>query len=233
MRTPGEKRPTIRLMVVDREPLMLDLLVRAMSGLDDVVVVGAASGGDSAVELTHEHLPDVVLIESRASDNGAAIAIGREIKGKQPGVAIVLVADRAEAGRLQRIVFSEGPGWSYFLRESLESIEDLENAIRSAFAGLTTIDGAFAPDRLADSGSPAAGLTPGQKRVLELVAAGLSNDAISHQLGISNRTVEYHLNEVYRRLCCGDPKQINPRVYAAMTFRSYTGESLFPPRRAA
>ena len=233
MKAPGEKRPTIRLIVVDREPLMLDLLVRAMSGLGDVVVVSAASGGDSAVELAHEHRPDVVLIESRASDNGAAIAVGREIKRKQPGVAVVLVAERAEAGRLQGIVFSEGPGWSYFLRESLESIEDLESAIRSAFAGLTTIDGAFAPDRLADPASPAARLTPGQTRVLELVAAGLSNEAIAHQLGISNRTVEYHLNEVYRRLPGGDPKQINPRVHAAMTFRNYAGEPFFPPRRAA
>lgn len=233
MRVSGEKRPTIRLMVIDREPLMLDLLVRAMSSLDSVVVVSAAAGGDSAVELTREHRPDVVLIESRPSDNGAAIAVGREIKRMQPDVAIVLVAERAEAGRLQGIVFSEGPGWSYFLRESLESIEDLESAIRSAFAGLTTIDGAFTPDRLAGAASPVAGLTPGQKRVLELVAAGLSNDAIARQLGISSRTVEYHLNEVYRRLPCGDPKQINARVHAAMMFRSYAGEPLFPPRQAA
>lgn len=219
-------------MLVVREPLLLDLLVRAMSELDGVEVVGAAAGGDSAVELANEHHPDVVLIESHAADGGEAFAAGRCIKAEHPDAAVLLVAERSEASRLQPRVFTEGPGWSYLLRESLQGVDDLENAIRSASTGLTTIDKAFIPDSTARA-TPLAGLTPGQTRVLELVAAGLSNDAIAGQLGISSRTVEYHLNEVYRRLPCGDPKQINARVHAAMMFRSYAGEPLFPPRQAA
>ncbi len=225
MRAAGNRRHPIRLMLVVREPLLLDLLVRAMSGLDGVEVVGAAGGGDSAVELANEHRPDVVLIESQAADGGEALAAGRQIKSDRPDVAVLLVAGHAEASRLQRLVFSEGPGWSYFLRESLHSVEDLENAIRSASTGLTTIDKAFVPDAATGTSSPIARLTPGQRRVLELVAAGLSNDAIADQLSISSRTVEYHLNEVYRRLACGDPREVNMRVRAAMTFRSYDGEA--------
>ncbi len=228
MRAAGSRHRPIRLMLVVREPLLLDLLVRAMSELDGVEVVGAAAGSDSAVELANEHHPDVVLIDSQAADGAEALAAGRSIKSERPDAAVLLVAERAEASRLQRLVFSEGPGWSYFLRESLQSVEDLVNAIRSASTGLTTIDKAFIPDSTARATSPLAGLTPAQSRVLELVAAGLSNDAIAGRLGISIRTVEYHLNEVYRRLACANPREVNLRVRAAMTFRSYGGGSLTP-----
>ena len=102
--------------------------------------------------------------------------------------------------------------------------DDLEQAIRSSAMGLTTIGEALAGGEITKSDGQEIRLTLGQQRVLALVTAGLSNQAIAEQLNVSNRTVEYHLNEVYRRMEYGDAIKFNRRVCAAMRYRESGAE---------
>lgn len=217
--TDDKHGPPIRMMVVDEEPLMLDLLERGLSKIDGFAVVGTARDRHSALEVAGQSRPDVVLVVNRAAQVADCIEMGQTIKSQLPALGIVLLAERADLSVLRQRVFDQGPGWSYFLRDSIDGVRDLEQAIRSAAVGLTTIGEALAGGSAGDPDGPKWQLTLGQERVLALVADGLSNQAIAEQLEVSYRTVEYHLNEVYRRMECGDAIKFNRRVCAALHYR--------------
>jgi DNA-binding NarL/FixJ family response regulator len=56
--------------------------------------------------------------------------------------------------------------------------------------------------------APAGGLTPGERRVAELAAAGLSNKQVAARLYLSDRTVEAHLSRAYAKLGVGSRAQL-------------------------
>ena len=68
-------------------------------------------------------------------------------------------------------------------------------------------------DRIAGRrAAPAGGLTPGERRVAELVASGLSNKQVAGQLYLSVATVEAHLYRVYAKLGVGSRTQLAQRL---------------------
>lgn len=209
----------IRLMVVDEEPLMLDLLEQGLSKVEAFEVVGRTGSPQAAPEVAAESKPDVVLIVSRAEHLAENMNAGRIINSVPCAPGIVLLAEREDLHVLKRQVFDQGPGWSFLLRDSMTGIHDLEHVIHSSAKGLTTIGNGLSDGDSSESDKQELQLTFRQRRVLALVTAGLSNQGIAEQLEVSNRTVEYHLNEVYRRMEYGDTIHFNRRVCAAMQFR--------------
>ena len=65
------------------------------------------------------------------------------------------------------------------------------------------------------------GLTPRQREVLELIADGLTNQAIGERLVIDIHTVERHVHDVYRGMPAGP--QHHPRVFAALAWTAFRG----------
>lgn len=65
---------------------------------------------------------------------------------------------------------------------------------------------------------PRPDLTYGQREVLILMAAGLSNSAIAERLSISPRTVEGRIDGLYDRLGVPRESESNPRVLAVLLF---------------
>ena len=63
-------------------------------------------------------------------------------------------------------------------------------------------------DRISGRRATPGGLTPGERRVAELVAAGLSNKQVAEQLHVSVHTVEAHLSQVYAKLGTGSRTQL-------------------------
>jgi DNA-binding NarL/FixJ family response regulator len=77
-------------------------------------------------------------------------------------------------------------------------------ALQAIFEGLTVFDpelvGALLPARQLDSSALVDPPTPRELEVLQLLAEGLSNKAIAHQLGISEHTVKFHVNALLGKL---------------------------------
>jgi two-component system nitrate/nitrite response regulator NarL len=71
-------------------------------------------------------------------------------------------------------------------------------ALGAAAAGLTVVDFALVPDPT--PGEPAPSLTPREREVLELIAAGCSNRRIAKKLGISEHTAKFHVNGILLKL---------------------------------
>ena len=66
------------------------------------------------------------------------------------------------------------------------------------------------------NGSGTAALSPAERRILELVADGLTNGQIARQLWVTETTIKFHLSRVYRKLGVAN------RTAAAMRLRRET-----------
>ncbi len=210
----------IKVVVVEDEALMRDLLARVLSDLDGIEVVASASDGDSALEAMQKYRPDVALLDLYLGSEPLGIKVGHEARNMLPDLGIVILTGRQDFNAVREIILGEGSGWSFLLKQSVGDVEALARAIRGAAAGMTVIDPVVVAGLRPRQDSPISGLTPKQKEVLDLVAQGYNNDSIAGELNISTRTVDRHLNEIYRHLRPYLAPGVHARVNAVLLFLS-------------
>ena len=210
-------QPT-RVVVVEDEALMRDLLTRVLAGLDGIEVVASASDGPSALEAIRKHNPDVALLDLYLGPDPDGIKVGHEARQIVPNLGIVVLTGRQDFNSVREIILGEGAGWSFLLKQSVGDVDALARAIRGSAAGMTVIDPVVVAGLRPRSNSPLTGLTPKQLEVIALVAQGHNNDAIAGELTISTRTVDRHLNEIYRHLRPYLKDGVHARVHAVLLY---------------
>jgi len=198
----------VKVMVADDHSLYRAGL-REFLEHDAVKVVGEASTGEEAVEQALRMHPDVVVMDVRMPVMDG-IEASREIKRQLPETKIVMVSGANEdEDQLFRAI---NAGASAYVGKD-EDPRTIVEAVRSASRG-----GAYLPPRAvqmlmhrlsggtraaaAQSGgtSPDARLTPREREVLRLLAAGRRNQGIALDLGLSVRSVGNHLAKIYNKL---------------------------------
>jgi DNA-binding NarL/FixJ family response regulator len=189
------------VVVADDHPLFRDGLVAALATMDGVEVVGTAADGEQAVTVTGELAPDVVLMDlAMPGVNG--IEATRRIVQAHPGTA-VLVLTMAEADdSLVAAVRAGARG--YLLKEA--GRQEISHALWSVAAGEAVFGTSVADrilSRLAEPPRGKAGtsaafpqLTEREAEVLDLLARGQSNRAISARLYLSDKTVRNHVSNI-------------------------------------
>ena len=104
-----------------------------------------------------------------------------------------------------------GAGLAVLNAETLHDFASLESAIQIASSGGKIIDPVFTnAERIAEGT-----LSVAEERVLEQLANGLSNKAISQELFLSERTVEVHIRRIFDKLHLANDPRVNRRVLAA------------------
>lgn len=206
---------TIRVLLVDDQPLLRTGFRMILSAEPDLQVVGEAGDGEAAVEIARRFRPDVVLMDIRMPGMDG-IAATRALAG--PGVEEpIKVLILTTFGLDEYVVESLRAGASGFLLKDAPA-EDLVEAIRIVAAG----EALLAPsvtrrllDRIATrlpSASEQASavlseLTERELEVLKLVARGLSNAEIAQKLFVSETTVKTHVSRVLGKLGLRDRVQ--------------------------
>lgn len=186
----------IRVMVVDDHSMVREGLKVFLSTSDDIEVVGEAADGAEAVDLCPRLEPDVVLMDvlMPVMDGAAATA---QITAACPGVQIIALTSFVEEALVQQVL--DAGAISYLLKDSRP--ESLKQAIRDACNGRGTIDGsamkAILNRRQDEVGKD---LTPREREVLVLLAAGLSNNEIAEKLTLAVGTVRLHVSHILTKL---------------------------------
>ena len=198
-----ELRPSdspLRVVIVDDHEVLRAGTRQILETADDIVVVGEADDGDSAIRMVKELQPDVVLVDIRLpGDSG--IEVARQISSTSPDTKVVILSAYDDASYLHAALAAGVAG--YLLKTMPRG--ELINAVRSAGLGTTVLDASMT-SQLAQGpmhgliGGEATTLTTRERQVIELVADGLANKAIAARLGISARTIEGHLNHVFAKL---------------------------------
>lgn len=186
----------IRLLIADDHPIVRSGLRAVLAAEPDFEVVGEAATGEGAVESARALAPDVVLMDLRFGPGLTGAEATRAITSGAGGPRVlVLTTYDSDADILAAI---EAGATGYLLKDADPA--DLAAAVRDAAAGRSALAPAVAQRLLGRLRSPGAALSLREAEVLELVAAGLSNQQISKRLFLSQATVKSHLVHVYAKL---------------------------------
>jgi DNA-binding NarL/FixJ family response regulator len=204
---------SIRVLLVDDQPLLRTGFRLILSGEDDLEVVGEAADGQVAVAQVQALKPDVVLMDIRMPVLDGIEATRRiTTVDDAPKVLVLTTFDLDEY-----VVGALRAGASGFLLKDVPA-DDLVEAVRIVHRGEAIV----APrvtrrllDRFADQlpsappGEAAAlpDLTEREREVLLLVARGLSNAEIAEELVLSGETVKTHVSRILAKLGLRDRVQ--------------------------
>jgi DNA-binding NarL/FixJ family response regulator len=194
----------IRVVIADDHTLVREGLRALLEKSADIQVVGQAEDGQVAVALTRELLPDVLVADITMPRLNGIQAV-EALQDEQVPTACVILSMHGDAG-LVRLALARGAR-GYVLKDSVT--DDLLSAIRAAARGATYLSPAISPALLAGAGAEPAGgepaaagsaLSPRETEVLRRIAAGETNRAIAHGLGISVKTVERHRAQLMSKM---------------------------------
>ncbi|MET1075553.1 MAG: response regulator transcription factor [Umezawaea sp.] len=185
----------MRVLVVDDHAVVRSG-VRAEMGAD-VDVVGEAGDAGSAVAAIGALLPDVVLLDVHLPGGGGQAVLAAAV----PAFPSVRFLALSVSDAAQDVIAVIRAGARGYVTKAITG-SDLRAAIRQVHAG----DAYFSPHLAgfvldAFRGDPDLdGLTPRERDVLRLVAAGYTYREVGERLSISGRTVETHAAAVLRKL---------------------------------
>ena len=191
---------TIRVILADDHPLVRQGIRLFLEEADDVIVVAEATDGSEAVRLVEEHLPDVAVLDIQMPGL-SGIEATRQIKARFPQVRVLILTAYDEEPYVLALLQA---GASGYLLKSADA-DELVRAVRAVHRGESALSPQAAARVVHQIQSERAfaqveALTSRETEVLRLAAQGLTNIAIGHELGISARTVQGHLSNIYGKL---------------------------------
>jgi NarL family two-component system response regulator LiaR len=197
-----------RVLIVDDHLMVREGLKSLLSTALDLDVVGEAANGAEAVELVPLAKPDVVLMDLLMPVMNGAEATAL-IKEAYPLVEVIALTSYADGELVERTLQAGAIG---FLLKDARS-EALVRAIRDARDGRGTIDaGAMQSVMHQRQDEVGRDLTPREREVLALLAAGMSNNDIARRLVLSVGTVRLHVSNILAKL--GAPNRTTAAVIA-------------------
>ena len=166
-------------------------------------VVAEAATGNEALQLAGELLPDVAVLDIQMPGM-TGIEATRQIKAAYPGVRVLILTAYDDDPYVFALLRAGADG--YVLKSA--GPEDLLRAVKSVAGGGKVLGPEIAAKVVAQatSGKPAGAaeqaepLTERELEVLQLASQGLANKGIAQRLGISDRTVQGHLANIYGKL---------------------------------
>jgi DNA-binding NarL/FixJ family response regulator len=187
---------TLKVLIADDHPLMLQGIRRALEASDDIDVVGEARSGEEVLALVERRNPDLVLLDLHMPGLHGLETVA-ELKRRFPDVKTVVISASDDRASIDSALLA---GASAFILKSVSPM-DIPSVLRQASAGavyhVPSTPRASHGDQLTPSGPD---LTPRETTILMAVAGGLTTKAISQDLWLSEHTVKFHLTNIYRKL---------------------------------
>lgn len=212
----------VRVAVVEDQPLFRSMLERMLDETPGLHVVAAVGTVTEATRVLRPGAAHVAVLDIDLPD-GNGIALGVTLRRAQPDLGILLLSAHDAMDLLLDLPRDVAAGWGYLSKTSSTSEELLVAAVRAAAVGETVLDPALLARMTPRAGSAVARLTDRQYDVLRLLAAGLSNAGIGSRLGITEKSVQNHVNAMYATLGIDTDPTRNPRVSAALRLLEETG----------
>ena len=193
----------ISIILADDHPVVRRGMQALLESEQDFSIVGVASDGLEAVELTERLKPDVLVLDLMMPGLSGLEAL-RILRERSPRTRIVILSMYSSSAFVAQALQNGAVG--YVLKECTE--ENLVRAVREAAAGRRFLSppvteiaiDAYIEQSKTGPFDPHETLTPRQREVLQLAAEGKTNAEIAARLNISQRTVENHRATLMQRL---------------------------------
>lgn len=187
----------------DDHPLFRDGVVRALTSSGTIEVVAEAEDGRSALEAIREHSPQVALLDYRMPGlDGAEVAAA--VQRDELPTRVLLVSAHDEAEIVYKALQDGAAG--FMPKESTRS--ELVNAVLDCAKGRDVVAPSLAAGlageirRRAEPEGPV--LSPREREVLTMIAAGATVPAMAKAMFLAPSTVKTHVQRLYEKLGVGD-----------------------------
>src|SRR3954453_13316250 len=209
---------TIRVLIVEREPLFRRGLAGCLAMDEGLQLVGSVGSAEEGYKMADEQLPDVTLVGTTLND-APGLATATEFRRRFPSIAVIVVAALETDDELFAAIRSGASAYcgqdidetklitlikrsatgEYVINEQLLDKPYVAARVLEQFRSATSSDlaphSAFAP------------LTDRELEILKKVSDGMTNAEIGYALGISAQTVKNHVTSILRKLAVNDRTQ--------------------------
>ncbi len=193
----------IRILLADDHPVVRRGLKFSVEEDPAFRVIAEAGDGAEALELIRKHKPQLAILDiDMPRLDGLAVA--KELKRQQLEIKTIFLSFHQDEDIVRAVLAAGGNG--YILKDS--AMQEIAVAIKAVLSGKTYVSSTIAVQLLSgpETSSPTLenalirDLTTSERRILELIAEGLSSKEIGSQLSIHYRTVENHRTNICRKL---------------------------------
>jgi two-component system response regulator NreC len=194
---------SIKVLVADDHTMVREGLRSLLNAKPDIEVVAEADNGRRALELVHEVMPDVVIMDVTMPDvNG--IETTHQLSAEFPDVKVIALSMHADHRLVAGMLDAGASG--YLLKDC--AFEELENAIRTVVANQTYLSPKITRDIIEyhvrksplTQSSAFSVLTAKERQILQLLAEGKNTKQMAACFNISIKTVEAHRKHIMKKL---------------------------------
>jgi DNA-binding NarL/FixJ family response regulator len=192
---------TIRVFLLDDHEVVRRGLVDLLESEDDIEVVGEAGNVRDATARIPALRPDVAVLDARLPD-GSGIDVCRDVRSVDPSIKALILTSYDDDEALFAAILAGASG--YVLKQITGN--DLIDGVRRVAAGQSLIDpsltakvlervrkGPETPDELSE-------LTEQERKILALIAEGLTNRQIGERLYLAEKTVKNYVSSILAKL---------------------------------
>jgi DNA-binding NarL/FixJ family response regulator len=211
----------LTVAIAEDSALLREGLTRILTGAD-LQVIGAYDNADDLLRRIRIEPPDIAIVDIRLpptnTDEGMRAAL--QIRREHPHVAVLVLSQYVELGLAMQLLSESAEGVGYLLKDRISDVSEFLNAVRRVAAGGSAIDPQIVSTllRRRRSDDPLDRLTPREREVLELMAAGNSNAGIAERLVITVRAVEKYVSSVFDKLDLASTGTESRRVLAVLLY---------------
>ena len=194
----------LRLLVVDDHEVVRQGLVAVLDRREGFQVVAEAGTVAEAIEQARRHQPEIVIMDVRLPD-GSGIEACREIRAEFPATRIVMLTSYPDEEAVLSAIVAGASG--YLLKQI--RARDLVSALEAVGRGESLLDPAVTEKvleriRRIATGSQEADelsqLTGQERKILLLVAEGMTNKEIAAEIFLSDKTVKNYVSSILAKL---------------------------------
>ena len=200
---------SIRVVIADDHPITRAGIKRFLDRAMDIDVIGEASTGEQALELVEQLIPDVLLLDMELPDL-KGVTVAKRLKESGSPVHILALSTYNNKQYIFGLLSIGAAG--YLTKEEVpETILDAVRGVARGEQGWVSRKVAAVMSTWAqDDVSQPSDLTDRELQVLHGVVDGKTNQEIGLDLGISQKTVEKHLESIFSKM------KVSSRVEAAV-----------------
>jgi DNA-binding NarL/FixJ family response regulator len=211
----------VRVAIAEDSVLLREGLVRLLedAGFE---VVGQSGDTDDLMLKIRSYTPDIAIVDIRLppTHNDEGLQAALLIRAEHPNVGVLVLSQYVEVGLALKLLSDSAEGVGYLLKDRIRDIDEFVAAVRRVAAGGSVLDPIIVKTLLSRQrpDDPISHLSPREREILELMAAGSSNQGIADSLVITVRAVEKHVSNIFDKLDLPSTGGESRRVLAVLTF---------------
>lgn len=203
----------VRVFLLDDHEIVRRGLRELLESEGDITVVGEAGTAEEALARIPATAPQVAVLDVRLPD-GDGVEVCREVRSRHPEIQCLMLTSYADDEALFSAIMAGAAG--YILKQVKGS--DLIDGVRRVAAGESLLDPSVTRRvlerlRTKPEDDELSGLTEQERRILDLIAEGLTNRQIGERMFLAEKTIKNYVSNLLSKL--GMSRRSEAAAYAA------------------